>query len=857
MRKESREILIVAALHIALALIVSLPLVGHFNSGIPYSHRVDPGWETVHMQQGDHLQFFYTLTLFGDYVRNGTRPFFAEPYNFRTEGAEKYFAPRELPLSIVHFIMSPLGNIIAFNLLTVLSFLACGLGMFLLAGRYVKNFEGKLFASVVFSIFPFRMAQLFGGHPNGFILFLIPFMVYGYERWFDEGKFKHLLLASACLLSMTMEELHLGYFSALFTAAFIPYKGLSMLIKSGAEERAAAVKKFVSCTAGIAIAWLLAGGYVAYLRSAVFRIAEVSGGRDLAEIGIYAPRFSDFFLRSGMDAEKLVYPGIGAVAAAGFAFIRKRGENFSLRHKFTPLFFLFIVFVTALLSLGPNFPGIPLYNFFYNHVPFFHYPRSTARIFVFTMMALAILGAYGVERLRQIARPRLFARLLVPALIVLSLFDYQSFRSIGVSTLSRGNSVYEHVKRQEDPGFLLEVPLWPGDSSWSSVYLYYNTLYRLPMVNGYSPFVAGEYIEGVFWPLASVNMGVINRSQHARLQDIGVNYIILHEEAYPARVSPFPFRLAAANMKANPFVEFVKRDGSLYLFRVRAESDYPADAVFSVPSVQGVFHEAEHLYSRTGGVVEDPEASGGLARFADSSIDGEDFLLFGPYRLFPPGEYSVIFRLAGEADDPDGLFARLEIAGGEGSKIIAARDLKGGDLKGGGYADYALPFSIEELEVIEFRIKWTGNGGIRADYVYMTFAGEEDPVYRYEASELFNSRGDRAYGLRGVHPPHNIAWGGMRRYDEGAYTASFRVKAGELPDEEIAILRVLHAGTGEAVAEKRLRGADFPRAGEFLDADIPFRLDKQEVLSFEIFFTGKADLAAESITITPAGDAGK
>ncbi len=618
-----------------------------------------------------------------------------------------------------------------------------------------------------------------------------------------------------------------------------------------AAEKYDAAKRFLGGLLGVFIAWMFAGGYIAYLRNVVFRIADVAEGRELWEIGIYAPRLIDFARRGSMDAEKLIYPGIVALAAAGFSFARKKGEVFSPGKKTALWFYGIILFLTAVLSLGPNLRGIPLYSFFYNYVPFFHYPRSTARIFVFTMLALSVLGAYGVDRLYGMVKSKAAAKLLAPVLILLALFDYQSFRSIGVSTLARENSAYEYVKKQDEPGFLLEVPLWPGDSSWSSIYLYYNTIYRLPMVNGYSPFVAREYIEGIFWPLVSVNMGVINSSQHERLRELGVNYIMLHEEAYPAMVSPFPFRLAVENMKGNPFVEFVKREGPIYLFRVRSEADDGHETVYSGPSKMGVFYEAEHLYAQTGHTGLDEHASGSFARFADSDEHGPGFVLFGPYQLFPPGEYRIIFRLKGEKAEPDEVFARIDVAGREGSRIFAEKTLLGEDVREGWYADYELMFSIEELEVLEFRVKWSGNGRIWADYVYLTFQGEEDPGYSYRASGMFNSRGDYAYGLLEKHPPHNIAWGGARRYEEGSYIASFRIKTPELVDDEIAVLRVLHTGTREPAGERRVSGRDFGGPMEFEDMDVPFSLEKSAVLSFEVFYTRQADVRLEEINIAP------
>ena len=101
-------------------IVFSLPLISNFNSAIPYSLRPATGFETVNMMQGDHLQFFYTLTQFGDYFRQGNSAFFREPYEFTAPFLERPYSSRELPLSVLFFALSPLGNIAAYNILVII-----------------------------------------------------------------------------------------------------------------------------------------------------------------------------------------------------------------------------------------------------------------------------------------------------------------------------------------------------------------------------------------------------------------------------------------------------------------------------------------------------------------------------------------------------------------------------------------------------------------------------------------------------------------------------------------------------------------------------------------------------------------
>ncbi|MCK4308197.1 hypothetical protein KAW50_08240, partial [candidate division WOR-3 bacterium] len=200
--RQKTEIWLVVLILIFLGVIFSIPLIFNLNSAIPYSFYPPPGFEMCDMKQGDHLQIFYTLSQVSDYFRERNSAFFEEPYEFTISGSKRYYSPRELPLSVVFALLSPLGNIAAYNILVILSFVACGVSVFLLSGRYIKSFLARLVSCIIFAVFPFRLAQLYGGHPNGFMVFFLPLMLYGYESWFETGKWKYAILSGICIMSM-------------------------------------------------------------------------------------------------------------------------------------------------------------------------------------------------------------------------------------------------------------------------------------------------------------------------------------------------------------------------------------------------------------------------------------------------------------------------------------------------------------------------------------------------------------------------------------------------------------------------------------------------------------------------------
>lgn len=866
MRKRSHIYFLILIL-VFLGVVFSFPLVFHFNSAIPYSLYPAPGFELINMMHGDHMQFFYTLSLFGDYIREKNTAFFAEPYEFTLTGRERPYSPRELPLSILFFILSPLGNIAAYNILVLFSFIACGVSVWLLSGKYVKGFLPRLIPSILFSIFPFRLAQLCGGHPNGFIVFFIPLMLYGYESWYQTGKWKYALLSGFCIMSMAVEELHLAYYSGFLTVAFLIYRGISELVRNK-QNRKETLQRFIWLTIVIAFLWILAAAYLMHVRSTVVEPSIASGGRELGEISLYAPQAGDFFRRTNSDSEKYIYLGIVSLLLSLCAFC-KPGRNIFSGGTHTETtrmpsaekdrwFYLAVFLVSAILSLGPNLRIFPLYNFFYRFVPFFSYPRSTGRIIVLAFLSVSILAGMGIGNLLTKKK----GKIIVVAAVILLMLDFYPFGKTGLCRLNSGNKVYEHIKQQNYKGVILEVPLWPGNSSWSSIYEYYATIYHIPMINVYCPFVTRDYIENVFWPLVSINMGCIDKKQFDLLKELNVDYIILHEEAYPGKVSPFPFKIALSNMKNCPMVKFVKQDGPVYLFKL--EKDFEGKYVpYSIPSKMGVLYECEYLPTTVSIVSFDVKASGGLVRYTDEDIAKGNFSVFGPYVLFPPGKYKAIFRIRGKPVSSDADFARIEVTANKGQDVIAERIIKGREARED-YFDYELSFDISVLKELEFRIGVFGNGKIWADYIYLLFQGEKDPVVSFEAEDMFHtgrefsdreaSGGISIYGNPSTDSPDRIVFGGKRRYPKGSYIASFRIKISKRSKKTAARIKVLLSGSGIVMAEKEVDAAMFDEIGKYMEAKLPFSLKKMQVLDFQVDFTGETGLWVDRINIKKIGD---
>ena len=849
--KQLTILLLVVLLFTSLGLFFSYPLVSHFNSQLPYAYAPATVYAQEHLVPGDYLLLYYIYWLFTDYFHTPGQTLWRDPYMFSVSGWPQPYEPRGLPSSVLFLLFSPSGNVFAYNCVIILSFILCGLFTFLLARKYLRSIPGALAAAIIFALSPFRLTQLFGGHPTGFLLFWIPLIIYLYELLWEKKNWTFGWLAGLCIFLMTMEEHHMGYYTALFSAVFWLYK-----IFFNNKEKfsfSSSVKLLVPVALGyIASIW-----YMLYIKSTVIGASIAGAGRTFAEIKLYAPTARLFFQRINPDGEKCIYIGI-MVAILLLAALGKRiflfAKNKDQRDNFPCLFYLLTFVTTLLLSLGPNLTYFPIYRLCYRLIPFFHYPRAPARIFMYTLLASSLLAGYGLKTIVNSFNKKIIAFILAAGIIFLLCLDFHPFPRIGLSTLPSGNRTYDHIKKISPDRPLLEIPLWPGDSSWSAIYQFYTTIYRIPLINGYSPFVTRQYVDNIFWPLVSINMGMINSEQYALLQELNVEYINLHEEAYPQKVNPFPFKTALQNLAKSPYLEFILKDGPVYLFRVRDIPLPQPPLRYTLPASTGIFYQCENMPHRIGRVVEDPLASGNKALFAEGEVAQPAHMIFGPWQLFPPGKYKLLFRLkTGKPAAGSKKIATLEVTTDNGNKQIASRDLltdRSTRRSAGIYQDYLVHFSLEKLNPLEFRIIYYGTGPLTADYVYLLSEAANDPEWHYEAEELFHTgrEKDRAvYLIPEKDPGGTAVFGPYRRYPAGRYRVTFRIRADRKTPRPAAKIEVTSGHSESALAEKILRNI----SGEYQDYYLDLELDKPDILEFRVRFLQQVPVYIDHIEVTP------
>lgn len=591
---------------------------------------------------------------------------------------------------------------------------------------------------------------------------------------------------------------------------------------------------------GLASIGAVAGSaFLLLLRRALLMPSVAGSGRTLHEVLLFSPSPGDLLTRVNPAAGRTIYPGVvalGLTLLGAIALWRRAPEG----RRGIPGFFGPLLLLGAALSLGPNLPGLPLFEAAYRLVPFWTFVRQPAKFQIAVSLALAVLAAAGTDALgarlkagwRHVALGGLLAALIAA--------EYHPWRPIGLSLVPTGDEAYVAIRGAGSRA--LYIPLWPGDSSYSALYLYTTTLTRVPMLNGYSAWIDRAYVTDVYRALETVNLGVVGDAEYATLRRYGVRQVILDRDAFPMKVSPFGPAFSLAGLRSSPFLELVRaptEGGPLWVFRVR---DRPGSAGSLAPrSPLGIYWEAESLQRETGQITADAEASNGRVVMARVGRDRAGFLTYGPYRLLPPGPFHAAFRLRGDASTVE-----LEVTAAGGRRVLAARAVR---LSGGAwFQEVAVPFALEAPAAVEYRVRWDGAGWAAVDAVAVRFADVPDPAPAFEVEELGHDLFERpdpaaSGGLAGyadpARTPRGEIWSGpLRGYPAGRYRLLIRLKLDRPTAGPIAGCGVQAASRGPTFGERELFGRDVPASGRYVELAVPFALPRFTVVEFPCLYRG-------------------
>ncbi|HJM82000.1 MAG TPA: hypothetical protein QF720_00145 [Nitrospinota bacterium] len=877
--KSNNEILLAFGVFlgfITVGLIYSWPLAIYLFEGIPFSYFPDPANWSPKMFQGDHLQAYYHISMLKPAL-TGQIEWFSNPFEFATDTFVNKSSDYFLPLSLVYIPFSYFSEPLGYNIMILASLGLGGLAMYLWAKLRTGSTIAAIIAGAIFSFAPIRLVELFGGHPAGHAVFLFPLVLYFFDRAVLEKSAFQSALAGVAAFVLSIQYNYFSYFLLMFLMIYIPWRLVPLL--HGCYTSAASTRQEITALAktGAPFALGLLGvvGYMFWFKSQLVGAAAISGGRTMSEVALYSPQLEHFWsLEHGWST----YFGF-ALLAVPMSLLMVINKDIVVAKRRDIMLFLLVFITTYTLAFGTTLDeSIPLYSAFFNYFPYFNYTRVPSKIMIISISCLSMLCAYTAAWSK-----RKWVAALVIVIAIVAISDYHPKRYIGICRLEVNNSVYEKAANEAQGGYLLNLPIWPGESSWSSLYSYYSLISRTPTINGYTPLVPKEYIDKVFWPLFPLNSGDLVRSHVDKLRELNVELIVFHEEAYPPKVSAYPSSFALASLLNSPWLELVYKEEPMWLFRLLEKPS--AKVAAGVTSPIGNLFETEHLNRMNGSAIEDPDALNGISlKGGPFQNKSEHILNAGPYRTFPSGKYKVFYRL--KFVGPTGIsgpVAKIDVSADFGKMILAERIIFNDDFNTRGkYMDFNLEFNLtpERAWQVEFRTYSLGGAEIAVDYMYVLRADQSDPRIAYEAEDLYytgkitNDHG--ASGGKAVlyHPKHDPAsrimpeqggfpssmmiQGPRRRFEAGNYMATIRMKTSKVEMTDIiGSIEVISLSESEPIAQNRITMAQLKAAEEYSNVSLAFKLAKRGFVEVRVLFSDKSTLHVDSITINSISNYGK
>ncbi len=595
------------------------PLLCHFGSAIPYCERHPPGAPAVsEIVPGDQIQLLYHFWLCRDMIW-GKTPAFSNIYEFNTgdDAARRLFDPYYIPFSLVYALVSSLfGHAAGWNAAALFSILLGLFGFFSLAKRFVKPDAVAYVVAIVATAFPYRWITLLVGSPTGFASCFVPWLLYGLDKAIRDKSPHGGFTAGVALFFSYCSDLHVFYFSSLLTPCWCLFSWLAdnePLIPN--RKRLYAVFRALLPVIVLAAAAVI----LSHAASSSLANSTMAGGRDLKELRLFSPIKSGLFRWQRLGPSNHFFVGIGFAVLLGFGYIAfamgfRNGDS-AKRRKTLLLVGLLTLAVVAivLLALGTYGPfnALPI-RIARKLIPKYKMIRQPMKVFcVLAPISCVLLSLlYG-----NITKNHIFLKCAAGLLAIASVVEQVLWLRPALCELPESlpayakAAVYAHDNGLEKPHAVC-LPLWPGDSHWSSIYEYGALSSRIRLVNGYTPAVPSDYYEKIFTKLSSMNNGVMDEDQRQLLTSFGINLIFFHEQPYPAKVSPFPFAAALRLLRGNPaLTEIAAADGVFafaltgkkaepYLGFSDSRPDYTFPAAYHWPMAKLTYRKSEHGQAR-------------------------------------------------------------------------------------------------------------------------------------------------------------------------------------------------------------------------------------------------------------------
>ncbi|MEI7891308.1 MAG: hypothetical protein WCI36_05080 [bacterium] len=387
----------------------------------------------------------------------------------------------------------------AYNILFLLTYILSGLGMYLLAMYFCKNRAASFLAGIIYAFAPFHFYQSVSVHLGSMQQQWIPFLLLSLFQFFENFKLKHFLFLCFFAFMIAMAEHQMLAFSVLAIFMVAVYK-------IWVDRTILKNKKFwmyVVCSFGMLamVAFFMFGDM---LKVATSDNNFLDAGENAANR--YSIKFLDPIAPPIFHS---IWPGVSESVQSfvlgdlnrgsyfiGFSVLgvliyfallikkRRLSEMSEKKYRQNVVFWSVLTLLFYLFSLGNSFSlgkitiYLPFY-LIYKILPFYENIRTTGRMFVFVMIGVAMLFAYGfIQLLKKYPQKR---SLLVAVFSVVIVLEFW-VAPIGTMIVSY-SPFYDQIAKDSEKYKILEIP---GSTSYefASYAMFTNSVHGKIALNG-------------------------------------------------------------------------------------------------------------------------------------------------------------------------------------------------------------------------------------------------------------------------------------------------------------------------------------------------------------------------------------
>ncbi len=407
------------------------------------------------------------------------------------------------------------STLFAYNLVLLAGFALTGWATALVAARWTGDWTAGLAAGIVAAFNAHTLTRL--PHLQALHVEFLPLALAALDSLLREPRAGHAMRLAGWFTLQSLASIYLLVFSAFaLTAAALARP------REWSGRRFRPVAFLFVAAAALSFVLLLP-----YLQ-AYWQVHREQGAvRPLADVELYSASWNDYLSSPSRVhfntwsyrwfTGTALFPGFVALGLAALAV----GRGIAWRNPRARMCLAFGL-CGLVLSFGTKVPG---YAGLYEILPPLQAVRAVSRFGYLTVMAIALLAAFGLAALRARVPPRRWPAIASVLLVALTLEPLVA--PIHLTRFSGIPSIYEAVA--DDPAAVVaELPM-PGGFGWfgNARYVLNSTKHWRPLLNGYSGFAPASFHEHV-----SALAGFPQPAAIAALQATGVTHVFVHLDGY-------------------------------------------------------------------------------------------------------------------------------------------------------------------------------------------------------------------------------------------------------------------------------------------------------------------------------------